>query len=88
MCDSLLLAEDHKCAAPKASQTISVGNSLALQIQKENNSINEAATCLIRETSSNSANNTSGNRKEEKVNFFLILNHTQFIDWIKIRLGF
>ena len=68
VCDSLLLAEDHKCAAPKASQTISVGNSLALQIQKENNSLNEAATCLIRETSSNSANNTSGNRKEEKVN--------------------
>merc|ERR1712060_163821 len=76
VCDSLSIAKEQKCAAPKASkisncEKISVGNDLALQIKKENNVKEEATTCLIRETSSNSANNTSGNRKEEKVNLVL-----------------
>ena len=73
VCDSLSIAKEQKCAAPKASkisncEKISVGNDLAQQIKKENNVKEEATTCLIRETSSNSANNSSGNRREEKVN--------------------
>ena len=76
VCDSLSIAKEQKCAAPKASkisncEKISVGNDLAQQIKKENSVEEEATTCLIRETSSNSANNTSGNRREEKVNLVL-----------------
>merc|ERR1711902_301153 len=67
VCDSLSIAKEQKCAAPKASkisncEKISVGNDLDLQIKKENNVKEEATTCLIRETSSNSANNSSENR--------------------------